>query len=228
MSLRIVRYPDGKAKSKWWYGVFETDGKRHVQNLDVEIKGRVPKSIRAEGDKAFEESRIKAQASLDAILRQSHTTKTAKALVEKFYEIETGERIKAPLVRDLARVLGKLPRRHVIGKAYETHRQNILQRFISFVTKSYPKAAKLSQITPALAEAFMAAEDSRGIRAKTFNDALMIMRQAFRRLQSRIGLPLNPFGDIPGRDSETVSRTPFTPDELKAIIDAAQDRKSVV
>jgi integrase len=222
MALQIIRKPDGSVKSKWWYGVYEVDGKRRVSNLDVEIAGRVPESIRDEGDKAFETSRIKAQAALDALIRQAHSTKTAKALVEKFYEIETGDRLKVPPVLDLVKVLGKLPRRHEVKEQYEAHRQKVLGRFVSFITANYPKAAKLSQITPTLAEAFMSAENSRGVSAKTYNDVLMIMRQTFRRLQSRIGLPLNPFGDIPGRDSETVSRSPFTPEELKAVVDAAE------
>ncbi|MDO9541110.1 MAG: tyrosine-type recombinase/integrase [Kiritimatiellia bacterium] len=223
MALKIVRNPDGTVKSQWWYGVYEVDGKRRVSNLDVKIEGRVPESIRGEGDKAFEASRIRAQAALDALLRQAHTTKTAKALVEKFYEIETGEQIKVPYVRDLIKTLGKLPRRHEVAATYEAHRQDILGRFVSFITATYPKASKLSQITPTLAEAFMAAENSRGISARTYNEVLMILRQTFRRLQSRIGLPTNPFGDIPGRDSDTVSREPFTPEELKAILEAAQN-----
>lgn len=222
MALKINRNPDGSVKSKWWYGDYEIDGKRHVSNLDVKIEGRVPESIRGEGDKAFEESKIKAQAALDALLRQAHTNKTAKALVEKFYEIETGEQIKVPYVRDLIKTLGKLPRRHEVAANYEAHRQDILGRFISFITATYSKASKLSQITPTLAEAFMTAENSRGIGARTYNEVLMILRQTFRRLQSRIGLPTNPFGDIPGRDSDTVSREPFTPEELKAVVEAAQ------
>ena len=79
MALKIVRNPDGSVKSQWWYGVYEIDGKRRVSNLDVKIEGRIPESIRGEGDKVFEASRIRAQAALDA-LTQAHTTKTAKAL----------------------------------------------------------------------------------------------------------------------------------------------------
>lgn len=223
MALKIVRKPDGSLKSKWFYGVFEAGGRRQVVNLDIPIDGKPPPDIRGQGDRAFEASKIRAQAKLDELVKQAHSEKTAKKLVEKFYEIETGSKFHVPATRDLPKVLKTLPQRRTDQTAYTTHRESVVASFVSFITATYPKAAKLSQITPTMAEAFMAAELARGISPKTYNDELTIMRQTFRRLQARIGLPLNPFADIPGRDSETVSKTPFTPDELKAILDAAQD-----
>ncbi|MFH1968966.1 MAG: site-specific integrase, partial [Verrucomicrobiota bacterium] len=56
--------------------------------------------------------------------------------------------------------------------------------------------------------------------AKTWNDTLKLIRAAYKYL-----LPagsVNPFYGLPTRETETVFRKPFTPEELKAIVDAAR------
>ena len=66
----------------------------------------------------------------------------------------------------------------------------------------------------------MDAEADRGITAKTWNDTLKLVRATFKYL-----LPagaINPFSDLPTRETETVFRKPYTPEELAAILDAAR------
>ena len=45
--------------SKWWYGRWTTQGQTSVKNLDLEIEGRRPESINAEGDRRFGQSRAR-------------------------------------------------------------------------------------------------------------------------------------------------------------------------
>jgi hypothetical protein len=54
------------------------------------------------------------------------------------------------------------------------------------------------------------------VSAKTWSDTLKLLRATFKYL-----LPagaINPFLDIPTKDTETIFRMPFSPDELKAIL----------
>jgi len=55
MSLEI------RKTSKWWYGRWMKDGKRHCACLDVEIVGQP-------GEDAFVDSRRKAQDALDKLI----------------------------------------------------------------------------------------------------------------------------------------------------------------
>jgi integrase len=72
-----------------------------------------------------------------------------------------------------------------------------------------------------MARAFMGAEEGRGVTAKTWNDTLKLLRAAYKYLLPAGGI--NPFSNLPTRETETVFRKPFTPEELKAIVDAGRD-----
>ncbi|MBI9021152.1 MAG: hypothetical protein JEZ10_07860, partial [Verrucomicrobia bacterium] len=64
MGLEIQKNKDGSLKSNWWYGRFEVEGKSHCVNLGIEVKGRVPATLRKTGDTAFECSRTLADAKI--------------------------------------------------------------------------------------------------------------------------------------------------------------------
>jgi len=77
MGLEIQKNKDGSLKSNWWYGRFEVDGKSHFVNLGIEVKGRVPATLRKTGDTAFECSRTLAAAKIKELIVQSRSRKTA-------------------------------------------------------------------------------------------------------------------------------------------------------
>ena len=66
----------------------------------------------------------------------------------------------------------------------------------------------------------MDAEAKRGVTGKTWNDTLKLLRATFRYLLPAGGI--NPFADTPTRETETVFREPFTPEEFGAINEAAK------
>jgi len=104
---------------------------------------------------------------------------------------------------------------------YAAQCKKVLGRFVNFVQAQNPKAVEIALVTRKLAQAFMGAEAERGVGAKTWNDTLKLLRATFKYL-----LPAgagNPFYNMVTKDAETVFRKPFTPEELKAILDAAQD-----
>lgn len=65
MSTELRTGRGGKLRSTW-YGRYEVKGKRYTINLGVKVSGMPPKSrsLRDEGDKAFERSRTQANERL--------------------------------------------------------------------------------------------------------------------------------------------------------------------
>ena len=69
----------------------------------------------------------------------------------------------------------------------------------------------------------MAGENARGISGRTYNGVLSLLKSTFKRLRRRAGLVDNPFEDIVSMEQNTVHRIPFTPEELKEILDAVEN-----
>ena len=221
MPLEIRKNPDGSVRP-YWYGRYEINGKRYCDNLGVKIGGEPPASLSLlkEGDKTFERSRATAVAKLASIVEEARTKRDSARLMEKLYEIKTGEQIKSVILAALPDEWQRIPRRRKPNARYAGQCRSTLARFAAFVQAQNPKAEEISHVTRDLARAFMVAEETRGVTAKTWNDTLKLIRAAYKYL-----LPagsVNPFYGLPTRETETVFRKPFTPEELKAIVDAAR------
>ena len=222
MSIELRTGRNGKLRSTW-YGRYDVNGKRYTINLGVKIAGTPPASmsLREEGDKAFERSRAQANERLNQIIEEARRKHDSAHLVERIYEIKTGEAIKSVALDDLPDEWQKIPRRRKPNERYAAQCRSTLARFAVFVRAQNAKAEEISHVTRDLARAFMEAEDSRGVTAKTWNDTLKLLRASYKYL-----LPagsINPFSGIPTRETETIFRKPFTPEELKAIVDAARE-----
>ena len=220
MPLEFRRQRDGSFRNVW-FGAFEINGKRFAQNLGVKIAGTPPASLKEEGDAAFERSRATAQAKLDGIVEEARSKQGSERLVEKLYEIKTGEAVKSVRLTNLSEEWLKIARKRKPDDRYASQCQSTLKRFAEFVQKLNPKAEEIAHVTRTVARSFMDAEEKRGVTPKTWNDVLKLLRATFMHL-----LPagaINPFSDMPTRETETVFRIPFTPEELKAIMDVARD-----
>ena len=221
MSLELRIEPNGTIRPLW-YGRFKINGKRHCVTLGVKVAGTPPAShsLKDQGDTAFECSRATAQAKLASIVEEARSKRDSAHLVEKLYQIKTGEVIKSVKLDELAAEWAKIARRREPNSRYASQCQSTLNRFVEFVRKENPQAVELLLVTPTLARAFLDAEAKRGVSGKTWNDTLNLLRATFRHL-----LPagrINPFADTPTRETETVFRQPFTPEELGAINEAAK------
>jgi integrase len=222
MPLELRWKLDGKLRP-FWYGRYEVNGKRYCPNLGVKIAGTPPasQSLKDEGDTAFERSRAAAQAKLDGIVEEARTQQGSARLVEKLYEIKTGETLRSAKLRHLAEEWAKIPRKRKPSDRYVEQSKVALQRFADFVAKENPKAEEVAHVTRALAQAFMDKEANRGVTARTRNDTLSLLRTAFKALLP--GGVINPFLSVLMQEAESVFRKPFSPDELKAITEAARD-----
>jgi integrase len=222
MPVELRTQRDGSFR-KTWYGRYEVRGRVHCLNLGVRVAGIPPASgsLKDLGDLEFERSRLKAQFELDRIAGELRAKHGTEHLVERLYELKTGERIRAVRLSNLAREWFQIPRRRPLSARHAAQCQSLLSRFATFVQKRNPQADELAYVTRPMAQEFLEAEHQRGISGKTWNNGLKLLRATCRHL-----LPagaINPFQNIPTRDAESVFRSAYTPEELKAIIETARD-----
>ncbi len=222
MGLEIRRKPDGKLKSKYWYGSFSAGGKRHVKNLDVEIKGIPPPTLREDGDAAFERSRGRAKIKLQQAIAQARSAKSSESMLQEIHEIKYGSRIESFPVADLVKAWDAMPKkRRSLVPRYAKDVRTTLQRFLDFLEEHHPKVIDAAQVDRRIARAFLEAEDARGISDKTWNDSLKRVRATFRFLQTEYGLWRNPFDGIRMREEHTHHRRPLSEDQVKKLLDKA-------
>jgi integrase len=219
LELRIEK--NGRVRP-FWYGRFESNGHRQCLNLGVKVKGTPPASLslRDEGDMDFERSRVGARAKLDSVIEEARTRQGSVRLVEKLYEIKTGEVIKTVLLENLFQEWTKIPRKRKLNERYSSQCQSTLKRFAEFVRSENVKATEIAYVTRSIAQSFLDAESKRGITAKTWNETLKLLRTTFKHLLP-VGA-INPFSNLPTRETETIFRKPYSPDELAAILDVAR------
>jgi len=142
-------------------------------------------------------------------------------LMERIHEMKTGEKVRSVKLADLEREWVRMPRRRKLKDGYAKQWQSVLRRLAEYVVRRNPKAVDVSDVTRQVAQGFMEAESERGIGAQTWNVTLKMLRSAFKYL-----LPagaVNPFYGMVTKETDTVFRRPFTPEELKAILDVAKD-----
>lgn len=199
------------------------NGKRECVNLGVKLVGTPPKSLKLkdEGDTEFERSKGAAFERLKQIATEARGTRDAARLVRRLYQIETGAEVRTTKLSDLENEWVKLPRRRPLAEKYEKEGRSILGRFVSFVKDRNRRAVHLGHVDEGTATAFMKAETERKVSARTWNGTLKLLRATFRHLLPN-GSP-DPFAKLVTREEETVFRKPFTPVELRAILDEAKD-----
>jgi integrase len=221
MPLEFRRQRDGRIRDIW-FGAFEISGKRYGINLGVKIAGTPPASLslKDEGDMEYEKSRVAALAKLEHFIEEARKKNHTEHLVEKLYEIKTGEVIKSVKLGALAEEWAKIARRRQVDDRYASQCKSTLNRFAAFVRHENPKAEELAQVTRSVSRAFLDTEMKRGITGKTWNDTLKLLRATFKYLLPVGGI--NPFAGTPTRETETVFRQPFSPEELAAISEAAR------
>jgi integrase len=220
LELRIEK--DGRVRP-FWYGRFEINGQRQCLNLAVKVKGTPPPSLslKDEGDMDFERSRVAARAKLESVVEEARTRQGSVRLVEKLYEIKTGEEIKNVLLEKLPEEWAKIPRKRKLDDRYVSQCKSRLKRFAEFVRNENAKANELAHVTRIIAHSFLDAESKRGVTAKTWNEILKLLRATFKYLLP-VGA-INPFSSVPTRETETIFRKPYSPEELAAILEAARE-----
>lgn len=210
--------------SKWWYGRWRENGKAHVIQLGVAVEGQYPTEPGQPGDQVFEASRQRAREALAEHVRAYREKHRPEEFVQTLHKVKFGARIGSVAIKDLYTAWLRIPRKKRPGQSYLDWAKSVFKNFTEFLDEHYPKVKELAGVSKAIAEAFMRKEDEkRGVSPKTFNAELILLRGAFEHLREDAGMLTNPFGRIITKDKDTIHRKPFSPDELKAILDAAKD-----
>ena len=226
MGLMLKRQRDGSLR-KDWYGVYtESDGKRKVVNLDVRWIGTPPESGRVgdTGDKDFEASREKAEDALAAYVADARRKGRVEHLTERLIESKTGRAVEYARLDELPTRWRNLGRESAASERYLVACDAHFKRFTDFMQTRNAAAVFLYQVTPEDAAAFVTA-CREALAPATAKYCVRLMNKALSRF-----LPVgaaNPFAEFVGRRSNgasgVVHRKPFTPEELRALLDAAAD-----
>jgi len=222
VELRRKPKPDRGLKSKWWYGSFIVNDRRHVIRLGVKVKGTPPDSIKKTGDTAFEVSRQEAKDALNNHVEKARRQNSSESLVQDLHAIRYGTRISSYPISKLIEAWDKIPKkRQVLHPRYVVDVHATLGRFISFVQKEYPKVIEASQVSRQIAHAFLDSDAKRGekdVSEKSWNDTLKRLRATFHFLQIEYAMPGNPFDGIKSRTESNVHRRPFTSEEVTKLL----------
>ena len=209
-----------------WYGDALIDGKRVVVNLDVKVRGTPPESgsLRHTGDALFEASRREADGKLARYIEDARHKGRSEHLAERLIESKTGRAVKYAQIADLSERWRNLGREASASERYLVSCDAHFRRFTDFMKTRSPAAVHLYEVTPEDAAAFVAVCRST-LAPATSKYAVRIMNKAFSRF-----LPVgaaNPFAEFVGRrsngESGVVHRKPFTPEELRALLETARD-----
>lgn len=222
MSVSLRRQRDNKLRA-FWYGEFRnSEGKRKVINLG-KWAGYPPASGKATdaGDKAFEKSRIEAEIKLRDYADDARTKGRSEKLIEKLIESKTGKAVIYSRIDELANLYRKRTRANL---ATETHLKNcdpLFRRFVEFMSEQNQDAEYLYQVTEEDATAFRESEIKNFSKA-TIQSGILKLSNTFKKyLPDGVENPFQQFKGIttPG---EIIHRQPLQPDELRALLDAAQ------
>lgn len=218
MGLEIQKKNNGALRSKWWYGRFTVNGKSSFVNLGIEIKGRVPKSLKRRGDDAFENSRMKAHIKLEDFIAESNSRKSAEHHLEKLYELKGGEHLTEVPVSEIGAQWLLIPTRRERTASWEKTQGSTLKAFISYIQTNHSAAQYISQVTPQMARGWLHSLEVKRYAPATYNDKLHLLKGFFERIGHESGVVRNPFSGCQTKIKKTMHRQPFTQDELTAIL----------
>jgi integrase len=208
-----------RKSSKWWYGYYRRNGKVFAPNLQVEVAGRRPESLKDAGDAAFERSRGQAQAVLDRILRDLDDGRQQEELAQQVYRAKYGQKLSILPLKELSDYWERIPRKRPPTPRYVSQCRMILQSFVDWMKKHHPDVKDVGGVIHEVAEAYMRNLDDGSITNRTWNQRLGVLRGVFKRLQQQNGIG-NPFVSIVTKEEDTVFRIPFQPEELRDVLAA--------
>jgi integrase len=218
MGLELRRDKKHNLRSKWWYGRYMINGKRYFTNLNVEVKGTVPKNIRRQGDMAFECSRTLASSKLKELIAEAHSHKSAEKHLQELYELKAGESLTQISISDIAHVKFLPPDRRGRSAARDEAQLVVMRDFISFMKENYPAVTFVSQVNRIMAQGWLSSLEAQKNSARTYNDKMYVLKGFFERVGSDAGVIRNPFAGSLAKVKKTVHRQPFTQEELTKIL----------
>jgi integrase len=221
MGLEIRKGRDGKPR-RHWYGRYDVDGKAHVVNLGVPIRGTIPQSLLDLGGAEFEASRARAEAKLAEARAEAQERGNADHLTRRLIASKTGATFEDVRLCELADRWRAVDRDG--GAPSEKHLQwcaSVFKRFADAVPVVF-----LYEVNAGHIGAFLDAIRA-GHTEKTTRDIATLLQGAFARFLPH-GVQ-NPFKQTIRRkrarskvDGGPVARRPLTDTELQTLLETAR------
>ncbi len=198
----------------FFYGRYYLNQHAKVINTGIRWQGTPPASMRECGDAAFEESRRRAETVLQRCRAEAHTAVGPASCA-------------SPTLRDmLARMHASDTLRHC-APSWVAWKQGVLEEFVAWAAA---QALQLpEQISRSVAQTYfdyLGAPDSRGRRrtAKTLRTMRTVLAQAFALVSEPYrDNPFKAFCILPERGDRVINRTPLDGDEIRRLLQAAED-----
>lgn len=212
MSLKLYK------SSNWWYADLLLNGQRKTVNLNVEVRGKRPESLRKRGDIHFEDSRREAQRAHDDVKDGMRSERERLRLMEKIRFAGGG---KSMMLREVAGYAGKELRRGERSEKYVLECISILENF----EKALPSGSAVDQVSRAMVGNWFAALEG---SARTRNKKLKCVQWLFRQLIADGFLEVSPAGGLRPVRGPVKHRAPLSEEEVDRVKAVAGDFLPVV
>ncbi len=217
---------DWKQTSQWWYGRFTgANGRRLLVNLNVKIAGVRPPHINDAGpdvDQRFIESRGKALQEHDRIQQDIQAKNNLIETQEKLVELKTGERMESVKLAELEQAWIDIERTKTPSDSHKNTCLLVVRSFVNYLKDHAPAARELIDVTKADAKGFLAAAKKEGYAGRSLNLRRDVLRTLYKHHLPESEVYRRYLLNVPAQDEETIHRVPFTPFELKAIMDTVR------
>jgi integrase len=221
MGLELRRKKDGTLIKHWFGAYTDENGKRNIRPLEEPLPKNIPKSLREEGDVAFEISRAKALKELEDFKAEARMKGRADHLTEKLIEKKTGRGIEYVKLAELPAKWRAVGRVEPPSEKHLKWCDSVFKRFIDVTPCVF-----LYEVQPKHIKAFLETVRKDHTR-KTERDMTGLLRSAFRQLLPA-GLPNPCDGSIRRKkagtavEGATIGRRPLTVEELVHLYETAR------
>lgn len=213
MALKLYK------SSNWWYADFSLNGQRlKPMNLQVEVRGRRPESLREMGDSAFEESRAVAKAEHDRLKRTLQDDRQRLRMIDTLQAESESRSMK---IKDVVGYCQKELRARGRNEVYIKDVSRVLQDFAG----QFSQNREVHQITRA--EVVRWVNGLKG-SSRTINKKRGFIQWMFRRLMEEGYVDRSPAEGIRAVQGFTKHRQPLSEVEVKAVLENAGEFKPVV
>lgn len=204
----------------------ERGGKMREVKLGVKWDGVPPEKGERHGDKAFEDSRRRAQNELNALLDGSSDQREALRVAEQIQRLKYGQAsngadtpIESAALFDAWRNAPHVKER---GERWERGAASIIKIFAEFVKKHAPKEKTAGAVSAETIGKYFKAREDAGLSGRTRNVARGVLEVVFRTL-APYGEAVKALEGRPKASENTIHRKALSPEELGRLFQAARE-----
>lgn len=207
-----------------WRGRIEEGGKVREVKLAVRWEGKPPAKGKRHGDKAFEDSRRRAQNELNELANKRIVPEEALRVAEQIQRLKYGNdsnEADTPL-DGLFDAWKKAPHAKERSEKWERVAASTISVFVEWAKKHAPKEKTAGAVSSETIDNYFNERESRGVSGRTMNVARGILSAVFRELAPH-GDAIKSLSGRPKSAENTVHRRALSPEDLAKLFDAARE-----